>query len=669
MKTRTFILIVLAFFAILSAIRTTHAQDLYVGSNTPSNTLDITAGTNAYGSSYVGYDSNANSNTLTILNSGTLVTNSDSLFVGFQGSGNGLVVSNGATVANSVNVFIGFVLTASNNAALVTGAGSLVTNSEVFNVGYLSSGNRLDISNAGVVASSREASVGVASGANHNIVNVTGAGSLWTSGGNIMVGGSGSHNELVVSDGGQVINDWGYVGRNAPSSNNVAIISGEGSRWINGNYLWVGDNSSGNRLIVSNGAEVVSGYGNIGFNHQASSNSVLVTGLGSVWSNVGSVAAPFGSLHVGPYGGGNSLAVSNGGKVVGHSGWVGGGVNNSALVTGAGSTWTNSNLLGVGGNGADNSLTVADGGSVAATSLSIALGATMSGTLNVGRFGTNDAGGAIIVPTIAFGSGTGAINFNQSNAVTITSVISGNGTLNQLGNGRTTFTGDNTYTGATTLNAGTMLVDGSANSSTFTVHSGGTLGGSGSVGGIVLNLGSTVSPGNSPGTFNVLSNAVWNPGANYNWQVFNASGTKGGTNGYDWMNVSGSLDLSALSVGNEFNINLWSLSGITPDTNGSALFFTNTSNYTWTILTASNGIVGFNANKFVINTGVFNGTGGFANALGGGTFSLLQDGNDLNLRFTAAGGEPVPEPGTWAAAALLAGGAAFVRWRRRQAQS
>ncbi len=27
----------------------------------------------------------------------------------------------------------------------------------------------------------------------------------------------------------------------------------------------------------------------------------------------------------------------------------------------------------------------------------------------------------------------------------------------------------------------------------------------------------------------------------------------------------------------------------------------------------------------------------------------------------------VPEPGTWAAAALLAGGAAFVRWRRRQA--
>lgn len=31
-----------------------------------------------------------------------------------------------------------------------------------------------------------------------------------------------------------------------------------------------------------------------------------------------------------------------------------------------------------------------------------------------------------------------------------------------------------------------------------------------------------------------------------------------------------------------------------------------------------------------------------------------------------AGPEPIPEPGTWAAAALLIGGAAFARWRRRK---
>ena len=79
-----------------------------------------------------------------------------------------------------------------------------------------------------------------------------------------------------------------------------------------------------------------------------------------------------------------------------------------------------------------------DGGTVAASNIVIAASNGSSGTLNIGRFGTNDTGGTIITPTIAFGAGTGAINFNQRDAVTITSAISGAGTLNQLGAGTTT---------------------------------------------------------------------------------------------------------------------------------------------------------------------------------------------------------------------------------------
>jgi hypothetical protein len=37
-----------------------------------------------------------------------------------------------------------------------------------------------------------------------------------------------------------------------------------------------------------------------------------------------------------------------------------------------------------------------------------------------------------------------------------------------------------------------------------------------------------------------------------------------------------------------------------------------------------------------------------------------------SLTITAGSGAPIPEPGTWAAAALLAGGAAFARWRKRK---
>ena len=50
--------------------------------------------------------------------------------------------------------------------------------------------------------------------------------------------------------------------------------------------------------------------------------------------------------------------------------------------------------------------------------------------------------------------------------------------------------------------------------------------------------------------------------------------------------------------------------------------------------------------------------------------SLAAQGNDLNLLFTAGvggggGGQPIPEPGTWAAAALLAIAAGYIRFRRR----
>ncbi len=42
------------------------------------------------------------------------------------------------------------------------------------------------------------------------------------------------------------------------------------------------------------------------------------------------------------------------------------------------------------------------------------------------------------------------------------------------------------------------------------------------------------------------------------------------------------------------------------------------------------------------------------------------DGNNLNLIFTPTGPSPIPEPGTWAAAAMLAGCAGLLRWRKRR---
>lgn len=85
-----------------------------------------------------------------------------------------------------------------------------------------------------------------------------------------------------------------------------------------------------------------------------------------------------------------------------------------------------------------------------------------------------------------------------------------------------------------------------------------------------------------------------------------------------------------------FTINAWSLSGTNPATSGSAAGFDATKNQTWRIARATGGITGFAADKFRVVTTAANGTGGFSNTLSGGSFSVVQSGNDLNLVFTAA---------------------------------
>ncbi|MFM7244261.1 MAG: autotransporter-associated beta strand repeat-containing protein, partial [Planctomycetaceae bacterium] len=123
-------------------------------------------------------------------------------------------------------------------------------------------------------------------------------------------------------------------------------------------------------------------------------------------------------------------------------------------------------------------------------------------------------------------------------------------------------------------------------------------------------------------------------GGNYNWQMLSGTGVAGSATAWDVVSVSGSLAIAATST-NQFRINLWTLSGVAPDVSGSAANFNSATNYAWTIATAAGGISGFAADKFTVVTSATNGTGGFANAFGTGTFSVAQNGNNLQLVFTA----------------------------------
>ena len=132
------------------------------------------------------------------------------------------------------------------------------------------------------------------------------------------------------------------------------------------------------------------------------------------------------------------------------------------------------------GNLGTGTLTIADSGAVTAGPVVIAANAGSIGTLNIGAGAGSPAvaPGTLTAPSVAFGAGTGTINFNHTSAdYVFAPAISGNGTVNVLA-GSTTLTGANIYSGATNVEAGTLRA-GALNTfspnSAVTVASGGTL--------------------------------------------------------------------------------------------------------------------------------------------------------------------------------------------------
>ncbi len=105
---------------------------------------------------------------------------------------------------------------------------------------------------------------------------------------------------------------------------------------------------------------------------------------------------------------------------------------------------------------------------------------------------------------------------------TVAAPISGTSTLVKDGTGTLNLTGTNAFSGQTVVEAGRLAVNGSLANSVVTVESG-SLGGTGTVGGIIVQSGGTIAPGNSIGTLNVAGNIGFAPGSIYQVEI-NAAG-------------------------------------------------------------------------------------------------------------------------------------------------
>jgi T5SS/PEP-CTERM-associated repeat protein len=297
------------------------------------------------GAGYIGYGTSASNNFVLVSGSGSVWSNSGTFGVGLSGAANTLVISNGGKVAVTspvdppVATYIGRDTTASNNYVLVTGSGSALTNPGTLYVGQNGSGNALTISNGGRVISASDYLGGNGSGSS-NVVVVTGSGSVWYSLGSLTIGW-GIGNRLLITDGGKV-NHCAHGLLGYKGSDNVVTVNGIGSIWSNRD-VQVGVGGAGNQLVITNSGTVYDSlFGCLGCGVGGSNNSALVTGSGSAWYN--------GTLYVGQVSGGSQLELRDGGSVVASNAYVGyysGSAGNQINITGGSLYVTNAAQNGV----------------------------------------------------------------------------------------------------------------------------------------------------------------------------------------------------------------------------------------------------------------------------------------------------------------------------------
>jgi autotransporter-associated beta strand protein len=292
--------------------------------------------------------------------------------------------------------------------------------------------------------------------------------------------------------------------------------------------------------------------------------------------------------------------------------------------------------------------------------------------------------GALSV-NVASGSTSDGIDLLVSGPITTaTTVDNAGGSVVKTGSGTLALAAANTFTGGTSITGGRLQV---APTGSFTATSGitlaggelrynsttalarpltltaGTISGTGTIATPVsVATGGVLSPGNSPGTQAYSQGLTWNGGGTYLWEVNALTGTAG-TN-WDLLAVSGgSFDLSGLSAGSPFTLDLTTLTAA--DLPGPLAVSYGGGAYTFPIVSYTSFSSPLGTAALTDLTSLF--------TIGLDDWAAPKPGlGDISVRINAAADGielvVVPEP-AFAGAALVAAGFAVWRIRRRPRKS
>jgi T5SS/PEP-CTERM-associated repeat protein/autotransporter-associated beta strand protein len=613
------------------------------------NTSGIQAGSGTYAFNWGGGTMQVIGSDLTTSINATLVPDATASTLntnGFNATWSGALSGNGSldkiglgTLTLTANNTYGGGTTV-NNGTLVLNGGGISHGGANLTVGNLSGDNAFFVVQNGGKVSDNQGILGNNAGAN-GTATVTGTNTTWNNGGALFVGGLGN-GTLTVSNGGQVSAAVATVIGDGIGTNGTVTVTGASTTLLPGT-LEVGLSGNGN-LTISNGGTVTSTGQEIGTYETGSNGTVTVTGANSTWNSGG-------GLTVG--GGGNgTLLVSAGGLVASGQGTIGSiaGATATATVTGANSTWNSSVGLTVGvfNNG---SLTISNGGlvTIGGGNLVLASSSGSTGTINLnsggalqvggtngiqagaGNYAFNWGGGTVQVigsdlttsinATLVTDATQSTLNTNGFNA-TWSGGLSGNGSLDKIGLGTATLTGNNIYTGTTTVDGGTLAVSGAG--AAISAASGLTVGNNGTA-----NL--TVAGGGAVSSSNYASVAL-NSGSN---GMVSVTGT------------NSTLTVPGMTVGNSGNGSVVVGGGglVSAGAQGLAVGFNNGSSGALTVSSGGNLTTSGNIN-LAPNTGS-NGTASVsgANAVlaangltvggsGNGSLTVSSGGNVSTVNFT-----------------------------------
>ncbi len=201
----------------------TNSGYIMVGNYGSFNTLTITNGGNVISSSgYIGYQSGGNTNTVTVVGAGSVWSNIGGLVVGYS-SANTLTIRDGGVVYNGQDGLVGG--NGEYNVATVSGTNSLWRNKTALYVGNYGAHHTLVVSNGGRVVNS-VGYIGREAAATDNLVVVTGAGSVWSNSAALYVGYAGVGSRLTVANGGLVVATGICVGETNSSIANAVLVQG-----------------------------------------------------------------------------------------------------------------------------------------------------------------------------------------------------------------------------------------------------------------------------------------------------------------------------------------------------------------------------------------------------------------------------------------------------------